>query len=63
MSEHPPMKPMPECSASTPRAELERQIMDASLPKNEREWWARGEITRLRSLVNQTEYGLIKDTP
>jgi hypothetical protein len=35
-------------NTATPRAELQRQIMNASTPKNEREWWARNEIERLR---------------
>jgi hypothetical protein len=34
---------------ATPRAELERQIMDPNIPKNEREWWAAAEIERLRA--------------
>ena len=33
---------------ATPRAELERQIMDPNIPKNEREWWAANEIERLQ---------------
>ena len=36
---------------ATPRAELERQIMDPNIPKNEREWWAAAEIERLRALL------------
>lgn len=34
---------------ATDRAELERQIMDPNVPKNEREWWAAREIERLRT--------------
>jgi Lar family restriction alleviation protein len=37
--------------AATPPAELERQIMDSNIPKNEREWWAAREIERLRSTL------------
>lgn len=44
-------KALPECCASTPRAELERQIMDSNVPKNEREWWAAREIERLRAAL------------
>lgn len=33
---------------ATPVLTLERQIMDSNVPKNEREWWARNEIKRLR---------------
>lgn len=33
-------------------AELERQIMDSREPKNEREWWAAGEIESLRLTVD-----------
>jgi hypothetical protein len=36
---------------ATPSATLEQQIMDACAPKNEREWWASAEITRLRAEV------------
>jgi len=36
---------------ATPRAKLERQIMDPNIPKNEREWWAATEIKRLREEV------------
>jgi len=36
---------------ATPRAELERQIMDPNIPKNEREWWAADEIERLGALA------------
>lgn len=35
------------CKA-TPAAELERKIMNPSIPKNEAEWWASREIERLR---------------
>ena len=38
---------------ATPRAELERQIMDPNIPKNEREWWAAAEIERLRKIEVQ----------
>jgi hypothetical protein len=33
---------------ATPRMELERQIMSACVPKNEREWWAQRTIAALR---------------
>ena len=35
----------------TPQDSLESQIIDPSFPKNEREWWASEEITRLRAEV------------
>ena len=35
----------------TPQDSLESQIMDPNFPKNEREWWASEEITRLRAEV------------
>mgnify|MGYP006367129907 CR=1 FL=1 len=35
----------------TPADSLEQQIIDPSFPKNEREWWAAEEITRLRADV------------
>lgn len=35
----------------TPQDSLESQIMDPNFPKNEREWWAAEEITRLRAEV------------
>ena len=35
------------CRATDPK-ELERQIMDASVPKNEREWWAKHRIEELQ---------------
>ena len=47
-------------SAATPAAELERQIMSWSVPKNEREWWALHEIERLRERnaeVNMLAHG------
>ena len=37
-----------DAKQATPREELEHQIMSASAPKNEREWWAHQEINRLR---------------
>lgn len=36
--------------ATLPRT-LEKQIMDSTVPKNEREWWAAREIERLRAEV------------
>lgn len=47
-------------SAATPAAELERQMMSWSEPKNEREWWALHEIERLRGRnaeVNMLAHG------
>ena len=35
----------------TPADSLEQQIIDPMFPKNEREWWASEEITRLRAEV------------
>lgn len=32
---------------------LEQQIMDPNVPKNEREWWASSEISKLRSDVER----------
>ena len=42
-----------KCSYKTPTSadSLEQQIIDPSFPKNEREWWASEEITRLRAEV------------
>jgi len=40
-----------DAGQATPRAELERQIMDSNVPKNEREWWAAREIERLQAIV------------
>lgn len=39
---------MSDAKQATPPAELERQICSATVPKNEREWWARHEISRLQ---------------
>ena len=36
---------------ATPFAELERQMMDATVPKNEREWWSWREINNLRDTI------------
>lgn len=38
---------------ATPASTLEQQIMDACVPKNEREHWAAREITRLRAEVKR----------
>ncbi len=40
-----------DCKMGMPAAELERQIMSACEPKNEREWWAHREIERLRRML------------
>jgi hypothetical protein len=34
---------------ATPHEQLEKQIMDSTIPKNEREWWAAAEIERLNA--------------
>lgn len=36
---------------ATDPIDLERQIMDSNIPKNEREWWAAREIEKLRAAV------------
>lgn len=46
---------------STPSLELEHQIMNSDIPKNEREWWAAREIERLRTIARELSdvlYGL-----
>lgn len=40
---------MNDAKQATPPAELERQICDPRVFKNEREWWANHEIERLRA--------------
>jgi hypothetical protein len=42
--------PEPAQCEATPSAELERQIKDPNISKNEREWWAAAEIERLTSM-------------
>ena len=37
-----------KCYAATPAATLEQHITDSNVAKNEAEWWAYHEITRLR---------------
>lgn len=37
-----------KASQARPKASLEQEIMDPSIAKNDREWWARTEIERLR---------------
>ena len=39
----------------TPADSLEQQIIGPSFPKNEREWWAAEEITRLNSHLDEIE--------
>lgn len=39
---------MNDAKRATLPAELERQICSATVPKNEREWWAHREIVRLQ---------------
>lgn len=47
--------------AATPRAELERQIMDWNIPKNEREWWAATEIEALRRENQELRAAVIEE--
>jgi hypothetical protein len=35
--------------------EIERQIMDSAFPKTSAEWWARGEIEKLRARIAELE--------
>jgi hypothetical protein len=42
-------------SNATPRAELERRVMDVNIAKSETEWWAEREISELRSGRQQLE--------
>lgn len=44
-----------EAKQATPAEELERQIISANVPKNEREWWASHEIERLRASLSTLE--------
>ena len=37
-----------KANLATSRATLEQHICDVNIPKNEAEWWAHGEIERLR---------------
>ena len=37
------------CQARNPKV-LEEEIMSSSFAKNDREWWAKGEIERLRNI-------------
>ena len=37
-----------KCYAATPAATLEQHITDSNVAKNEAEWWAYHEISRLR---------------
>jgi hypothetical protein len=45
---------------ATDPTDLERQIMDSNIPKNEREWWAAREIEKLRR-ENEIMVGMIND--
>jgi 5-formaminoimidazole-4-carboxamide-1-beta-D-ribofuranosyl 5'-monophosphate synthetase len=40
-----------EAHQTTPKEELERQMLSYSVPKNEREWWACREIEELRKRI------------
>lgn len=42
------------CQATAP-SDLEQQIMNPSVAKNEREWWAAREIEKLRHRVMSAE--------
>ncbi len=46
---------MSDAKQATDPKELERQIMSHGVPKSEREWWAQGEIERLRSAIEAIE--------
>ena len=37
-----------KCYKSTPAKDLEDRIMNSNIAKSEAEWWAKGEIERLR---------------
>jgi len=41
-----------KCYAATPAATLEQHITDSNVAKNDAEWWAHHEITRLREELN-----------
>ena len=46
------------CEASLP-GELQRQIMDCRIPKNEREWWASRRLEKLeKALDDIIEHGV-----
>jgi hypothetical protein len=53
----PTIDSIPSCGSENQSAlatdpkELERQIMDPNVPKNEREWWAAREIEKLQDLL------------
>lgn len=51
-----------KCGYKTPTSadSLEQQIIDPSFPKNEREWWASEEITRLRAEVDALRADALK---
>ena len=42
-----------KANRATPAATLEQKILDPNHPKNDREWWAADEITRLRAEVEK----------
>lgn len=46
---------MNDAKQATPPDELERQICNSTVPKNEREWWAYHEIERLRARITELE--------
>ncbi len=45
---------------ATPDHELERQICDSAVPKNEREWLAHHKIERLQARIAERENELTK---
>lgn len=42
-----------KCYAATPAATLQQHVMDCRIAKSEAEWWAKREIERLRSELEQ----------
>ena len=48
-----------QAKATAPQ-EIERQVMSALVPKNEREWWAQREIEALRISLDGTRKALVK---
>jgi hypothetical protein len=38
--------------------EIERQVMSSTFPKTSMEWWARGEIEKLRARIAEQDYVL-----
>jgi hypothetical protein len=42
--------------------EIERQVMSSTFPKTSMEWWARGEIEKLRARIAERETALVDVT-